>query len=130
LLGDRTQSLPVARGVFGRDESQIAGDLPAVWKSRDIADGHSEGQRRNRTHARMGLQKPGSRMLPASLFRSIVQLRDLLVQLLKQGQQIRSSYVCPAIHRHLPENLLPGPGPQPMALLHAPVEAKMLQTVL
>lgn len=44
LLANRAQLLPPARGVFPRNQSQIAGHLLATLEPRGIADGHPKRQ--------------------------------------------------------------------------------------
>ena len=56
LLADVTQSLLASTGVFTRNHPHVGADLLAALKPRRSSDDQHVGQRRERTHARMGHQ--------------------------------------------------------------------------
>ena len=87
LLTDVAQPPAVGTGVLTGNQSQIAGHLFAATKpSRGTKDQH-KGQRRDRPHARMGLQ-PLHLRHPRSFFLDrLAQLIDARVEAVQQFEQ-------------------------------------------
>ena len=102
LLGDCAQLLPSARGVLARNQAQIAGHLLAAWKAADVTHGQHIGQRGDRTHSGLGLQKQRHFVSLGFFFHRLVQRRNLLIEHGHQLQQVLAAARCQAGSSALP----------------------------
>src|SRR5271157_3334726 len=130
LLADRAQPLMAARAMFARNQSHIAGHLPAVLEPAYIPDSQHKGQRCDRPHTRLRHQQSRLRMFFRRESCRCIQLAHLPVKLCQQLQQIFAPPRRPAFQGKLFKISPPPRAPQGTLLLQAAIQRQVLQPIL